>query len=136
MDRVEYRKGPDGRMVPRQNQIQFVLLLGGLLAAILLTVAALAYRTVHRWQPPIAPLSAARILVRNELQPAPGDQVYFSPKDETNIRRLSDGSYMIQGWVDQISPAGQAQRIDFSCTIKENAAGDWLKERLNFFPQS
>jgi hypothetical protein len=137
MERVEYRRSSDGRMVPRQNQIQFVLVLGGLLAAVVLIFAALAYQTAYRKPPPATvPIMASEVFVRAELQAAPGDQIYFSPRDELDVRLLSGGRYLIRGWVDHISAAGQTRRFDFSCTIKENPAGDWIKEQLELFPQS
>lgn len=124
-------------MVPRQNQTSFILLLGGLLLVVLLIFAFLAYRTAHR-QPAQTTLQvvAAQVFVRAEIQPAPEDQVYFSPRDEMDVRRLSEGRYLVRGWVDHITAGGQTQRFDFSCTIRETPSGDWVKEQLNLFPQS
>lgn len=137
MERVEYRKSADGRLVPRQNRSQFFLILTTLLTAILLIIGVLAYQSTHRSESGSKlQIMAAQVFVRAELQPAADDQIKFSPPEETDVHTIGGNMYQVAGWVDRISAEGEAQRLDYSCQVRQNPSGDWVKENLLFFPQS
>ncbi len=136
MDRIEYLRSADGRVVPRQNQTQFVLILVGLLAVILILLGAMAYRAIHPKAPETRiPIMAAQVFVRSELQPEPDDRLHFSPMEETEVDPASAGRYVIRGWVDRISSEGVSERYDYTCTVQSNANGDWLRESVSLFEQ-
>jgi len=134
MDRIEYLRSADGRIIPRQNRAHFVLILVGLSAAILILVGAITYRAVHPNAPQTqVPMMAAQIFVRWELKHDPDDRIQFSPPEETDVKALGPGRLVIRGWVDRITAEGLVERFDYSCTIRESA-GDWVREDLSLFP--
>lgn len=137
MDRVEYRKTPDGRLVPVQDQRQFLLILGIVVAFVLVLGGGVTYLALHR--PHVSGLSpslAAETFVRQQLSASKPDRLHFAPQEEINVRSLGNGRFIVTGWVDTISAGGENQRIDFSCTLLQNPHGDWANEQLNLFPES
>lgn len=137
MARVEYYRSADGRLLARQNQTQFVLILAGLLLIVLLLLSGWGYRASHHAAlDSKLQIMAAETFVRAELQPGDDERLFFAPQAETNIKELQLGEYIVRGWVDRISNDGEANRIDFSCTMRANTSGDWVKEELTLFPAS
>jgi hypothetical protein len=136
MDRIEYLRAADGRVVPRQNQTHFVLILAGLSAAIIILLGAIAYRAAHPNAPQTQiPIMAAQVFVRSELGPDPDDRVNFSPPEETEVDTSGAGRYVVRGWVDRITSEGIAERYDYTCTIQSTPKGDWARENVALFQQ-
>ena len=59
----------------------------------------------------------------------------FCPEEETNVAALSDGKFLVSGWVDLMSVDGQSDRQNFSVVLFKNEADDWVGEKLAVMPQ-
>ena len=72
---------------------------------------------------------AVRGAIRDDLQTS------FSDAAETNIENLPGGKYRVSGWVDAIAETGGVARQSYSCTLYQNANGDWLADDVTIVPQ-
>lgn len=58
----------------------------------------------------------------------------FSGDEETRVEPLPNHKFLISGWVDIISEAGDVERRTFSCVIYKDGE-NWTGEKIAVLPQ-
>ncbi len=105
--------------VLRRRRERSVLVAGS--ALLFAVVAILGYQLLRPLPVTDHVLLAAQEAVRHHMEPR--GSLHFSPKQVTTITDLGDGGYRVQGWVEDITDAGQAEPYFYSVDIWIDASG-------------
>jgi hypothetical protein len=78
-------------------------------------------------------IRAGQALVRANL--AEGLRSFFGGEEETVVESLPDNKFLISGWVDLLTNAGQQDRQNYSLIIFKDDTGNWSTDRVSVIPQ-
>ncbi len=131
MDAVEEPLPELDPEILRRRRERTALIAGGVV--LIAVVAILGYRLLRPLPATDYVLLAAEEMVRSQVHPH--GVLHFSPKELTTVTDLGDDGYRVQGWVEDVTDSGPAQRCFYSVNVQIRPPGTLMVSDPQISPE-